>query len=70
VSAGYFFHSCSDKAENLNNGIIEVETEQVKQVDGSEVLAYSGTIEESESIPLSFRLLEALRKSLFPKVIL
>jgi hypothetical protein len=54
VSAGYFFHGCSDKSENFNNGIIEVETAQVKQIDGSEVLSYSGTIEESESIPLSF----------------
>lgn len=54
AGVGYFFQGCSDKAENLNNGIVEVETEQVKHIDGSEVFAYSGTIEEAESIPLSF----------------
>jgi len=64
VSAGYFFQGCSDKAENLKNGIIEVETEQVKQIDGSEVLAYSGTIEESESIPLSFSVVGSVAKVL------
>jgi RND family efflux transporter MFP subunit len=64
VSAGYFFHGCSDKSENFNNGIIEVETAQVKQIDGSEVLSYSGTIEESESIPLSFSVVGSVAKVL------
>lgn len=64
VSVIYFFQGCSDKAENLKNGIIEVETEQVKQIDGSEVIAYSGTIEESESIPLSFSVVGNVAKVL------
>lgn len=64
VSASYFFQGCSDKAENFKNGIIEVETEQVKQIDGSEVIAYSGTIEESESIPLSFSVVGNVAKVL------
>jgi len=56
ASAGYFLHGCSDgKAENsLNNAVIDVEVEQTKKINGSETIAYSGTIEESESIPLSF----------------
>jgi RND family efflux transporter MFP subunit len=56
AGAGYFLQECSDgKAENsLNNAVIDVEVEQTKNINGSEAIAYSGTIEESETIPLSF----------------
>lgn len=57
ASTVYFFQGCADKVENLKDRMIEVETEQVKQIDGSEVLTYSGTIEESETIPLNFSVL-------------
>ncbi len=52
----YFLNGCSDTtAENsFQNSPIEVEVEQIKKIDGSEEIEYSGTIEESESIPLSF----------------
>ena len=50
-----FYTGCSNKTdENSQNSGIAVEVEQVKTSDASEALAYSGTIEESESIPLSF----------------
>lgn len=64
VSAGYFFHGCTNKSENLNIRTIEVETGQVKQIEGSEVFTYSGTIEESESIPLSFSIVGSVAKVL------
>lgn len=44
-------NSSAGKPEDTD---INVETERVKAADGSEIIAYSGTIEESESIPLSF----------------
>jgi len=51
AGSSYFFQGCTkNTAENsLNNAVIEVEAEQVKHIDGSEVFAYSGTIEEAES---------------------
>lgn len=50
-----FFEGCSDgKAENSLNTSVNVEVERTKNMDGSETIAYSGTIEESESIPLCF----------------
>lgn len=64
VGAGYFFHGCTNKSENLNIRTIEVETGQVKQIEGSEVFTYSGTIEESESIPLSFSIVGSVAKVL------
>lgn len=64
VGVSYFFQGCSDKVENLNNKIIEVETEQVKHIDGGDVFAYSGTIEESESIPLSFSVVGSVARVL------
>ena len=56
VSSIYFFQGCSnDKADNtLNNSTVNVEVEKTKKIDGSEAIDYSGTIEESESTPLSF----------------
>jgi RND family efflux transporter MFP subunit len=56
VCISYFLQGCSGNKEekSLNNTIIEVEVEQIKNIDGSQEFAYSGTIEESESTPLSF----------------
>lgn len=56
ILASYFIYGCSnDKSEKpLDETIIEVEVEQLRNSNESEALAYSGTIEESESIPLTF----------------
>lgn len=53
---GFFLAACSSKEDDksLNNITVNVEVEQVANLDGSEAFSYSGTIEESESIPLSF----------------
>ena len=45
---------CSSNSDKQNNDIIKVQIEKVKPTDVSQELAYSGTIEESETIPLSF----------------
>jgi RND family efflux transporter MFP subunit len=45
---------CSSNSDNQNNDIIKVQIEKVKPADVRQELAYSGTIEESETIPLSF----------------
>jgi membrane fusion protein, multidrug efflux system len=45
---------CSGTSDNQNNVAIKVEIEKVKPADVNQELAYSGTIEESETIPLSF----------------
>jgi RND family efflux transporter MFP subunit len=45
---------CAGNAGNNNDSAIKVEVEQVKAVDGTQAFAYSGTIEESETIPLNF----------------
>lgn len=50
-----FFFDCTKKEEtNLNNTIFEVKVEAVKTFNGGQTFSYSGTIEESESMPLSF----------------
>ena len=46
---------CSDATgEKLVNTPINVEVQKVNNFDGKETIGYSGTIEESETIPLSF----------------
>lgn len=52
----YLFQACSENsnAVTLNNTTIAVEAEQIKRANGGESFSYSGTIEESETIPLSF----------------
>ncbi len=45
---------CSGNSDKQNNDIVKVQIENVKPADVSQELAYSGTIEESETIPLSF----------------
>ena len=47
---------CSSNTNNQNDTAIRVEIVNVKTADESQVIAYSGTIEESETIPLSFSL--------------
>jgi RND family efflux transporter MFP subunit len=49
-------NSCTgSKAEGtLNSTVVDVEVEATRIIDGNSEIAYSGTIEESESIPLSF----------------
>ncbi|MCK9280500.1 MAG: efflux RND transporter periplasmic adaptor subunit [Melioribacteraceae bacterium] len=66
VSAVNFFQGCSDdKTDNtLNNAIVNVEVEKTKNIDGGETFSYSGTIEESESIPLSFSTIGSVSKVL------
>lgn len=45
---------CSSNSGNQNDLAIKVQVEKIKPADVSQELAYSGTIEESETIPLSF----------------
>ncbi|MBU1097025.1 MAG: efflux RND transporter periplasmic adaptor subunit [Bacteroidetes bacterium] len=56
AAAGILLQSCSDgRAESsLNSTIFDVEVERTRHADDYETIAYSGTIEESETIPLSF----------------
>lgn len=66
VGVSLFTQGCSDsKSEtSLNNSVIDVETEQTKNINGSETIAYSGTIEESESIALSFSVIGSVAQVL------
>lgn len=52
----FLLHGCNaNKADNtLIKTPVNVEVENVKNINGDETFSYSGTIEESESIPLSF----------------
>ena len=55
VLTSIFYIGCSDSSGNkLIDTSVNVEVKQVLSFDGSQTIAYSGTIEESESIPLSF----------------
>jgi membrane fusion protein, multidrug efflux system len=54
LGLAFIASGCASNAGNNNDTAIKVEVEQVKVVDGSQTFAYSGTIEESETIPLSF----------------
>ena len=51
-----FMQGCSDSnaKKSLNDTVVNVEVEEVINITGSKTFAYSGTIEESESIQLSF----------------
>ncbi|MDP4117168.1 MAG: efflux RND transporter periplasmic adaptor subunit [Bacteroidota bacterium] len=66
ISGGIFLSTgCSKSSgKDENNKTVAVETEQVKTVDGNQIIAYSGTIEESESIPLSFTTAGSISKVL------
>ena len=45
---------CSGNSGDQNNTSVKVQVEKVKPANVSQELSYSGTIEESETIPLSF----------------
>jgi membrane fusion protein, multidrug efflux system len=45
---------CSGHSGDQNKTAVNVQVEKVKPADASQELAYSGTIEESETIPLGF----------------
>jgi multidrug efflux pump subunit AcrA (membrane-fusion protein) len=45
---------CSGHSGDQNNTVVKVHVEKVKPVGVNQELAYSGTIEESETIPLGF----------------
>jgi len=45
---------CSNHSTDQGSNAIRVEVEQAKVADGAQDIAYSGTIEESVTIPLSF----------------
>jgi membrane fusion protein, multidrug efflux system len=45
---------CSGNSGDHNNTTVKVQVEKVKPADVNQELAYSGTIEESETIPLCF----------------
>ncbi|MGA2624088.1 MAG: efflux RND transporter periplasmic adaptor subunit [Bacteroidota bacterium] len=54
IGIAFSVWGCSGNSGNQNNATINVQIEKVKPTDASQELAYSGTIEESETIPLSF----------------
>ncbi len=54
IGIPYCIWGCSRNADNQTTDAIKVQVEKVKPSDASQELAYSGTIEESETIPLSF----------------
>jgi RND family efflux transporter MFP subunit len=54
IGIAFSVWGCSGNSGNQNNATIKVQIEKVKPTDASQELAYSGTIEESETIPLSF----------------
>lgn len=66
ITAVSFLQGCADNGgqENIINSEISVEVDKIKLTDGSETIAYSGTIEESESFPLSFSSLGTVAKVL------
>ncbi|MFO7445299.1 MAG: efflux RND transporter periplasmic adaptor subunit [Ignavibacteriaceae bacterium] len=59
----FSFQACSNKTEETNN-YTNVEVELAGGPDESQSLVYSGTIEESESIPLSFSVLGNVKQVL------
>jgi RND family efflux transporter MFP subunit len=54
IGIAFSIWGCSSNSDNHNDPTIKVQVEKVKPTDVSQELAYSGTIEESETIPLSF----------------
>ncbi len=47
-------YNCSQKADAVNQRVVQIQALQVKPCDANASLAYSGTIEESESVRHSF----------------
>jgi RND family efflux transporter MFP subunit len=54
IGIAFLVWGCSSNSGDQNNATIKVQIEKVKPTDVSQELAYSGTIEESETISLSF----------------
>ena len=55
IIVSVFYFGCSESSgKKLNETVVNVEVHQVSTFNGNEEIAYSGTIEESESTPLSF----------------
>jgi len=55
VIASVIYLGCGNAPGNkLTNDSVDVEVQQAVSLDGSQTFAYSGTIEESESLPISF----------------
>jgi membrane fusion protein, multidrug efflux system len=55
VSISIIHFGCKDTSgDKITEVPVEVEVQDAISLDGSQTLAYSGTIEESESLPLSF----------------
>ncbi len=55
IIASVFYFGCSESSgKKLNETVVNVEVHQISTFNGNEEIAYSGTIEESESTPLSF----------------
>jgi RND family efflux transporter MFP subunit len=54
LGIAFLVWGCSGNSGDQNNTAVKVQVEKVKPADVSQELAYSGTIEESETIPLSF----------------
>jgi RND family efflux transporter MFP subunit len=49
-----FISGCGNSEESTKEKVTDVQVEQVKPFSGGNAIAYSGTIEETESTPLSF----------------
>jgi RND family efflux transporter MFP subunit len=54
IGTAFSVWGCSHTSNDQNNTIVKVQIEKIKTADVNQELAYSGTIEESETIPLSF----------------
>jgi RND family efflux transporter MFP subunit len=63
-AAALLLQGCSDASgeNSLNNKAVNIETAQVKKIDGSQSIAYSGTIEETESVALGFSVIGTVSK--------
>jgi RND family efflux transporter MFP subunit len=62
IGAAHLLAGCSDKMDNtsLKNLPVKVQVQKAEKSNGNDAFAYSGTIEESESIPLSFTVLGSI----------
>lgn len=60
------FQGCSNLAEedSNNNKAVNIETAIAKKIDNAQEIAYSGTIEESETTPLSFSVMGTVSRVL------
>jgi membrane fusion protein, multidrug efflux system len=54
ICASFLFNGCNSRHEDADIKPVDVNIEQVKNLSEGNAIPYSGTIEESETIPLSF----------------